>query len=447
MAINIDTRELPIQPVDAMAYIQSETDSFGVFFDVDRCYELSAMLQLEMLDISRKCKRLAMNPGLTLDDKDGMIEAFLKMGVNKAEFLVYNKRKKKSEISLTSPIRNKIIENSAYSEEVHELARLHSAYTSNKRNKGNIENFANKLPQSKALSKLGHRMSLGRPTWSLLNTSRLAADSPGIQGIPRSMTDIVCEPAGYNLIRCDSGQIEPRINFSHFIRDELIMNLIIHHRDAYFGILDFCLMDEENRKRCRDDFERYYKPFTVSDEYKDMRQNIKTLTNAGSYGSTHLGNVNPQLADAYDKYIVQHPARLAFEQSVRDQVRVGDTTFYGYFGTPVTPGTTERYEEGEDGWVEHVVRCGVNNPVQTTASELMMFSIAEARKVLADAKDSHICFYKHDEACFYVSDEDMANGIGDRLSDITAYNVKGWIPIEAEPEFGIKKGSYPSYIM
>lgn len=116
------------------------------------------------------------------------------------------------------------------------------------------------------------------------------------------------------------------------------------------------------------------------------------------------------------------------------------------FGTPVTPEETERYKKGERGWTDHVIRCGINNPVQTTASELMMFSINEVMKILQEAKDSHVCFYKHDEACFYVSDEDVANGIGDKLAQVTAYNVKGWIPIESDLLVGVKPGEYPSYL-
>ena len=78
----------------------------------------------------------------------------------------------------------------------------------------------------------------------------------------------------------------------------------------------------------------------------------------------------------------------------------------------------------------------------------MMFSIAEAKRIIeTEAKDTHIAFYKHDEACFYVSDEDMANGIGDKLADVTAYNVDGWVSIEADALIGVKPGAYPSYIL
>lgn len=443
MAIDIDRFQLPITPAEARDYIQRNTDNFGVFFDVDRCFELSAILQLEMLDAVRKTRRISLNPKLSLDDKDSLINTLIKMGVNKAEFFDSRSRKP----SYTADIRSTILSNVNYSDDIKEFVKLTDTYTSNKRNKGNIENFAIKYPQSKALSKLNHRMSRGCPTWSLLNTSRIAAKDPGIQGIPRTMGDIICEPKGYTLIRCDSGQIEPRINFSSFLRDELIMDLIIHYNDAYYGILHYCNMSDEMEQLCRGNFKNYFKPMEITDEIKDMRQNIKRLTNAGSYGSTNLSGINPQLANVYERKIVKHPARLALENKVRSDVNRGVDTFYGFFGTPVTPDATEKYEKNGSGWKEHVIRCGINNPIQTTASELMMFSVNKAREILSRAKDSHICFYKHDEACFYVSDDDMSAGIGDELSDVTAYNVKGWIPIEADALIGIKPGEYPSYIM
>ena len=70
MAIDIHTKELPLSPAQARSYIQKNTDEFGIFFDKDRCYELSAILQLEMLDITRKVRRLALEPSLNLNDKN-----------------------------------------------------------------------------------------------------------------------------------------------------------------------------------------------------------------------------------------------------------------------------------------------------------------------------------------------------------------------------------------
>lgn len=441
MAIDINEFTLPWKPAEACDYIQSQTDNFGVFFDVDRCFELSGILQMENAKISRKCRRLTSNPRLSLNDKQLVINQFQKMGVKP-----FSLQTDGGQPGLDAKVLDALQASNLYDEEVKELAAMYQKFTSNKRNKGYLEKLCYR-EHSQALSKLNHRMAVGRPTWSVLNTSRIAASNPGVQGIPRSMGDIVCEPKGYTLVRCDSGQIEPRINFSTYIRDELIMNLIMHYNDAYYGVLHFCLMSEEEERRCRENFQSVFNPIEITTDIKDSRQNIKTLTNAGSYGSSNLGNVNAELADVYDRKIVHHPSRLEFERAVSMAVNRGETTFYGQFGTPVTPGETEKYKVGDKGWKNHVIRCGINNPVQTTASELMLHSVYAAREILSRAKDSHICFYKHDEACFYVSDEDMANGIGDELADITAYNVKGWIPIEADALIGIKKGDYPSYIL
>lgn len=446
MAITIDRFELPITVNAARDFLQRETDSFGVFFDVDRCFELSAILQLENLDIIRKCRRISVNGKLDLNNKDEIINTLVKMGVNKTEFLITKPGKKNQEIAYNADVRQDILSNAAYCEEIREFIKLTATFASNKRNKGNIENFA-LLPQSVALSRNNRRMSRGCPTWSILNTSRIAASDPGIQGVPRSMSDIVCEPKGYTLKRCDSGQIEPRINFSTYLRDELIMNLIMAYDDAYFGLMHYCLMSDVEIQACRDSFEKNFRKLEITDEIKDSRQNIKRLTNAGSYGSSNLGDINPKLAKSYELRIVKHPARIKLERKVTQDVNAGINTFYGQFGTPVTPGETEKYKPGEKSWKEHVIRCGINNPVQTTASELMLFSINEARKVLSEAKDTHICHYKHDEACFYISDNDMANGVGDKLDEITAYNVKGWIPIRSDSVDGVKHGDYPSYIL
>lgn len=441
MAIDITEFKLPWTPREACDYIQHQTDNFGVFFDVDRCFEISGILQMENAKISRKARRLTNNPRLSLNDKKGVIDQFMRMDVK-----AFDLQTDDAKLGLDAKILDALQVNPLYSEEVKELASIYQDFTSNKRNKGYLEKLCYR-DHSQALSKLNHRMSVGHPEWSLLNTSRIAASNPGVQGVPRSMGDIICEPKGYTLVRCDSGQIEPRINFSVYVRDELIMKLIMHYNDAYFGVLHFCLMSDEVEKRCREDFDTAFQPIEITAEIKDKRQNIKTLTNAGSYGSSNLGNVNAELADAYDRKIVHHPARLGLERKVSQAVNRGETTFYGQFGTPVTPGETEKYKVGDKGWKNHVIRCGINNPVQTTASELMLHSVYTAREIISRAKDSHICFYKHDEACFYVSDEDMANGIGDELSDVTAYNVKGWIPIEADSLIGIKPGSYPSYIL
>lgn len=440
MAINIDSFRLPITVSEARDALQKQTDSFGIFFDVDRCYEIAGILQRKMLNTKKTIKELSCMH-VNLDDKKSVISMLLKLGVSPAEF----QKNGKNDV-LNESVRQAILSDPDYGAVVHEIIDLLGQYATDKRNKGNLINYAI-LPNSKALSKYNRRMSIGHPTWSILSTSRIAASDPGIQGIPRAAGDIITEPKGYTLKRCDSGQIEPRINFSTYLRDELIMNLIMYYNDAYYGLLHFCKMAADVEKACRENFDLNFRPIEITNEIKDMRQNIKRLTNAGSYGSTNLDGINPALAKAYELKIVKHPARLALERKVTQDVQRGIDTFYSMFGTPITPESTEKYSKGDSSWTQHLIRCGINNPVQATASDLMMFSINEALNVIKEAKDTHICFYKHDEACFYISDEDMANGIDKRLEEVTAYNVKGWIPIDSEALVGVKPGDYPSYIL
>lgn len=439
MAIQIDELKLPITPHEACSYLQKCTDEFGVFFDMERCFELCGILFRQNVQLIKDLRHLADTVSLDVSNKEEVVRALRSMGVNGSEFYQTGK------LALNANVYTSILNNNNYDDRIKKFVSTYANYTSNNRNIGYFTGLGN-LPQSVALAKNGHRMTVGHPKWTVLSTSRLAASKPGVQGVPRSTPEIITEPAGYTLIRADSGQIEPRINFSYFIRDELLINLITHYADAYFGIWRFCTMSDEEELKCREDFERNFKHVEVDQKVKDERQDIKTLSLAGSYGSANLDRINPVLAAAYDKKIVHHPKRIALENKIKEDVSRGITTFYGAFGTPVTPDDTERYTKGDSGWTNHLIRCGINNPVQTTASELMLHSLNRAREILKHAKDSHICFYKHDEACFYVSDADVADGLLDELGDITAYHVKGWIPIEAEPEIGVKQGSYPRYL-
>lgn len=441
MALNIKQTDRPWSVQEAAQFIQRQTDSFGVFFDLDRCYELQAILLREMRNLDIQAKRFLGDPMFTFSDKFSLVSKLVLMGANRLLF-----RGEKNDIIYTAEVREKLLDNPSVSEDIKHLVKLSEDYISDKRNAGNIRNFAARSIPTSWLSYNNRRMGIGRPEWVILNTSRIGARNPGVQGIPRTMPDILTEPQGYHMLRCDSGQIEPRINVSAFLKDTLLANLIIVYNDAYFGFYHYCTMSDTERSLYTQDFSKFSK-IEITDDLKEKRQMIKRLTNAGSYGSSNLGNIIPALAKAYEKYIVNHPARIANEAKVKDQVRRGDNTFYGFFGTPVTPQETEKYKKNDDGWTNHVIRSGINNPIQTTAAELMLFSVQRAKEILSRMHDSHICFYKHDEACFYISDRDMGTPEAKELEDITAYNVEGWIPIEAEPEWGVKHGAYPSYLV
>lgn len=443
MAIEINEFRLPMSAVEARDYIKYQTDNFGVFFDLDRIYEVIAIRRLEMRDCAMLAIALTKDVQFNMRNKDQVIKQLIAYGVPWRAFVAPGS--KTNELALNDPIEMAILNNASTPPEAVALLEIYRKWK-------NANNMCNKLvkmtgySECVGLSYNNRRMVVVHPEWSILSTSRIQADSPNVQQIDRNLPDILTSPAHYTLWRADSAQIEPCINFSTFLRDELIFRLIITYGDAYFGLWRYCMMDPVEEALLREDFDSNYKHIEVTDHIKEQRQNIKRLTNAGSYGSGNLGNINPELARKYEERIVRHPARLALEAKITNDVRHGADTFYGLFGTPVKPEKTQKYQPGEPGWQDHVIRCGINNPVQTTASELMLHSVNRARQILNKHPKSHICFYKHDEAVFYLHEDDVADGIMDELEGITAYNVKGWIPIKSDSFVGVKDPVYPTFL-
>lgn len=440
MAIHITSKEVPISTGRAREIIQSSIDKMGIFIDIDRCSELIGIFKLIMRKTDLEAQNFVNDKSFTFSSKDRVVEQLIHAGID-ASML----RTNKGANAFSAQIRTELLNDPDTPEDAVHLIKLSEKYAAAYTRCNTLSSYMY-LNRCIGVSKNKHRMSLVRPQWSILNTGRIQTSNPNIQGIPRDCADIITEPPGYTLVRADSGQIEPRINFSTFLRDELIMNLIQYYNDAYRGLLHYCLMSDEELEACRSNFEMNFRPVEDNDDFKTRRQMIKRLTNAGSYGCSNLENIDSRLASAFEHRIQKHPARIAREREVVQQVNRGDTTFYGYFGTPVVPGETAKYDPASDGWKNHVIRCGINNPVQTTASELMLFSVNEANKILSEAEDSYICFYKHDEACFLVSDKDAANGFIERLGGVTAYNVDGWIPIDSDILVGVKEPTYPTYL-
>ena len=185
------------------------------------------------------------------------------------------------------------------------------------------------------------------------------------------------------------------------------------------------------------------KPITA--DMKAKRQRLKVLGLAGNYGSSNLSAIDPELGPLYDKYIVNHPARRAWESEVAMQVRNGVEEFTGYFGTVVRPDNAQRADmkRGTPAWRSHLIRCGINNPIQTTASELMHISIAEVRNTLRYGE--HVAGYIHDAGLFYVP-EDSVEERAPVFKECLAYDVEGWIPIGSDLHIGMEDTPYAAPI-
>ena len=453
MAIDIRVEDgLPITVTQAQRILQAETSQFGLFIDLDRCIEYQLYFTQkrdEQLAIFQKICKAGYYPSQREKVRDWFMDAF-----DVPERLMMNK---KGKLAFDKFVIANLMESNIV-EEAKQFLKLYQTWNYYSYRVNYLNQYLS-LPISYGVSTEGHRMVVARPVWEILSTSRLAANNPSIQNIARDMKDIICCPEGWNLIRCDSGQIEPRITYSHYINDPIIAGLIILYDDAYYGMLHYCQLPEEvyqNLSKYRvaepgepntgEEFVIY--KHEITDEMKANRKEIKVISLAANYGSALQGR-DPVISKRYIDRVVNHPKRKEWEADVKRQVAHGDEVFYSVFGSKIEPDETAQYSRGTKSWEGHVVRCGINNPIQTTASDLMVCSVNRASQVLSKYEKSHKAFYKHDEGAFYIHDSEKE--AIEELKDVTAYNVtengRKWIPIHAELEEGqLRSEEVPSVL-
>ena len=297
------------------------------------------------------------------------------------------------------------------------------------------------LPICDAVSYDNHRMLMVTPTWAPQNTGRVAMKDPAIQNFPREFQDLLTVPKGWTILHTDSGQIEPRVIYSAFIRDPQIQALINLYDDAYFGVLHYVTMPEQLIASGTTNFEK----MQLTDEQKEMRKEIKTYQNAVMYGSTSNDKASP-IKDALIRRIGQHHMRQAWLASNNRELAKGVTVFKSAFGTPIDISLSQKLNGLDGGEADYeFVKLAINNPIQATAADLMRVSVDEANFLLGKkATKSYIVNYVHDAGTFAIHDDDY-DKVADELADIVSYHVDGWLPIKAEPEFGRVKGWFEDY--
>lgn len=443
MAINIRVEDgLPISVEQARNILQHETDTFGLFLDLDRIIEYKLLYLMERkkhYDEYLKFVKEGISPTQTSKLREWFMYTF-----NVPERLMLNKANK---IAFDKEVRKNLMD-ANISEDAKHFIVVYNSWTYTNYRLNYLKQYET-LPISYCTSDKGHRMVVANPTWNILSTSRIAAEKPSIQNIARDMKDLICCPSGWKLIRCDSGQIEPRITYSHYIKDKVIADLINLYDDAYYGLLHYCMLPEDvylnidqyvvigSKEAEYVDDSHVIKPQEITDEMKAGRKELKVLALAANYGSALAGR-DPVLAKRYTDRIVNNRERKIWEDEVSRKVKSGVDIFYSAFGSKIEPEETDKYRRGTSSWIPHLVRCGINNPIQTTASDLMICSVAKAKSILDSVEKSHIAFYKHDEGAFYIH-ESEASIIND-LKDVTAYNVTengaAWIPIHSDLEEG-----------
>lgn len=433
MPIQINYKKLPISPEDVKTILQAETDSFGTFFNLDRILYHEGRYRRDAEKKYPEFRAMAGVPNLVCTQRSDVRNIFIRR-FDVPEYKVVNKDGK---AGIAQEVVDKLLQDETLGQDAHHFLELYSEISAAEYMVSYLGQYKN-LPISQMEDIDNQRMVIAHPEWNILSTSRFSASNPSVQNINRNICDIYTAPKGWQMVFSDSGQIEPRITYSAYIRDDLIVRLITLYDDAYYGLLHFIQLSDEEERNLRNDLDSIVL-HEVTDEMKEKRRRLKVLGLAGNYGSSNLAAIDHELGPLYEKKIVGHPARRAWEAEVTAEVREGADCFFGYFGTPVYPGNTQKYQRGDASWAGHMIRCGINNPIQATAAELMCISVMHAKRVLGP-KD-HIGSYKHDEGMFYVRN-DHVDELATKLRECLSYAVEGWVPIGSDLHVGRKESPY-----
>lgn len=342
----------------------------------------------------------------------------------------------KTGMSLSEASIEAAIESGTLDKKALELLDLYRKYSSYTKSRGTMISLLQN-PISNAPSCDGHRMLILNPLWVAQNTGRVGMHNPAVQNFPRQLQDIQTVPRGYIYQHTDSGQIEPRETYSHYLPDEQIRALILLYNDAYYGILHYVTMPEEYILSGRTDFVK----MEITEEMKNNRKKIKTYSNAVMYGSKSNPSGDPIKA-AMIKRIGEHPLRKKWLAKLSHEINKGTTLFPTAFGTLIDISKSPKLvgDLHSENIEEQMLKLAINNPIQGTAADLMRVSVSEANKLMMNkGKKSYIINYVHDAGSFCIHEDDW-DKIGDELGDIVSYQVEGWLPITAEPEVGRNKG-------
>lgn len=441
---------------EAIGILNRNNREIGVCLDYDRLLEYYAYY---VGKANRIKKSLAKIMGITFDSakelNKNIFAEFLvkKAGVRTGLLLTDTGNYSMSEESITSAI-----DTGLYDETRVKLMKMYISAESLSKQVSLFWNIIVGWPVCKGILTFDkHRMILCKPLWSSQNTGRIAMADPAIQNIAKGCQDVITVPQGYVKVYADSGQIEPRITYSHFIKNKQIKKLISLYDDAYFGLLHYCTMDMADIQSGRMDFEKH----EVTAEMKDMRNKLKTWGNAVMYDA-HSNPDNDPLRDAYIKRVGGSKERLEWvNEEIMPRVLAGETIVTTPFGTKIdiTKGPSElKYIKSGDKqrrterYLEHLKRVAINAPIQGGAADLMRISVMTAdRLFLRKAPNSRIMCYVHDSGCHAVS-EDEYPLIEKELLELNAYQVyengEAWIPINSEAVIGwTQSGALPRLVI
>ena len=243
MPIPINYRTMPISPEDVKTILQAETDSFGTFFNLDRMLYHEGRYSRIAASRYPEFRAMCGVPSIKCTQRNDVRNIFMRR-FNVPEYKLTNKDGK---VSMAQDVVDKLLKDETLGQDAHHFLELYNDISSAEYMASYLGQYLS-LPISNVEDMDNQRMVVAHPEWKVLATSRFSASSPSVQNINRDICDIYTAPKGWQLVFSDSGQIEPRITYSAYIRDDLIVKLITMYDDAYYGLLHFILLtDEEER--------------------------------------------------------------------------------------------------------------------------------------------------------------------------------------------------------
>lgn len=420
-------------PPDLAANIltRNASEHRGVFLNLDKMIDLRIDAQKEMNTYFPKVAKALGDSFLSVTERNKLREALItRLGIPQQYLLNCQSSTLESIISKDwcTPAQAEILQ--------YVLICMKTATTISE-----LDSYM-KYPLINRKNKDGDRLLKVQPKYNVLTTGRLSTSDPNIQGVSKSLTySIIDCVEGQHLRKVDSSQVEPRINYSWLTLDPLIRHMIVEYDDAYYGLLHYCTASPEEVQQWRNDISTF-KPSEITDDLKALRSELKTLMLAVDYGGEATARKTELGRKVLDR-LKNHPIVLQRHKEAEDLVyRQHKDTCYTYFGRGITPQPNSKYKSTTDpGWLDHLKRAFINNPLQGTAADLMNISVYTADKFIRELAISPLTWigtYIHDAGLFYIGEDDLPV-LDPLLTSCLSYQVinedgSKWIPIYGELE-------------
>lgn len=257
-------------------------------------------------------------------------------------------------------------------------------------------------------------------------TGRLSSTNPNMQNIPRDkrIKNLIVSKPGYKLLQLDYSQAELRV-LAALSGDPFMQQVYIDGKDLHDAVAT----------------DMFGPNFT-----KEQRVMAKTINFGIAYGrgaasiAEHFNKSMSEATEIIAKWFRPMPQVQEYINNQRRKPRRGEpcVTMFG----------RERHFCITDDDMYHIQNEYINTPIQSTASDLTMFSLIEITNQLAAHKwDAKIVSTVHDSIILEVLDspelvDQIAATCIKIMADIPAHYMPGCpVPFKADAEVGYKWGA------